>query len=219
MEPMERLLKTVWDIPARPMSLVLLVCGLGFSSYQTDPSKADDLQAKLELVLERYENDVKKPKDFEVGEEEANAYFEHRLVDHVPDGIVDPWVRFSEGLVRAGATLDLDILRERMPSSSMASLLSGRVPVELTSGIHAEEGVGKLALQSVTLGGLPVPPSILQQIVTAYTKSTSRPDGVRLDESFPLPYGIESARIEQGRVLFRQSGSRATPSGVHLLPE
>jgi hypothetical protein len=219
MEPMKRLLATICGILNRLMLLILLVCGLGFSSFQTDPSKADELQAKIDLVLERYEKDVEQPKDFEVGEEEANAYFEHRLVEHVPEGIVEPWVRFSEGLVRAGAMLDLDILRERMPPSSMTSFLSGRVPVELATGIHAEERTGKLALQSVTLGGLPVPPSILQQIVTAYTKSPSRPDGVRLDESFPLPYGIESARIEQGRILFRQNGSQATPSGGRLPPQ
>jgi hypothetical protein len=215
MDPMQRSLMTVQGTLTRPTILLFLVCGLAFSSSQTDPSKADELLAKIELVRERFQNDVTEPKDFEVSEEETNAYFEHRLVDHVPAGVVEPWLRFSDGLVTAGAMLDLDVLRERMPQSSMASFLSGRVPVELVSGIHAEDGVGKLAFESVTLGGLPIPQSLLQQIVTAYTKSPSRPDGVQLDESFPLPYGIESARIERGRVVFRQSGSRGAPSGGH----
>jgi hypothetical protein len=173
---------------------------------------ADELAKKIQLIRERHENDVQEPKDFEVSEDEANAYIAYRLTERLPEGVVDPWLRFSDGPVTAGAILDLGVLRNRMPDSSVAQLLSGRVPVELEARIHADGGVGKLTVDSVTLGGLPIPESLLQQIVTAYTKSPSRPDGVRLDEPFPLPYGIKSARVEQGRLRLRQSGSRESSS-------
>jgi hypothetical protein len=181
------------------------------SSQQTDPAMADELAKKIELIRERHAKDVKEPKDFEVSEDEANAYIAHRLVEQLPEGVIDPWVRFSEGPVTAGALLDLGVLRSRMPDSSVAQLLSGRVPVELEARIQADGGIGKLMLDSVTLGGLPIPESLLQQIVTSYTKSPSRPDGVQLDEPFPLPYGIKSARVEQGRLRVRQSGSSESP--------
>jgi hypothetical protein len=149
--------------------------------------------------------------DFEVSEEEANAYLVDRLVDQLPEGVVEPWVKFSEGPVFAGAILDLAVLQDRMPQSSLTNLLSGRVPLELIARLQAENGVGKLLLDSVTLAGLPIPQSLLQEIVTAYTKSPSRPGGIRLDESFPLPLGIEQARVEKGRVFLRQGRSRETP--------
>jgi hypothetical protein len=173
---------------------------------------ADELAKKILLIRERHENDVQEPKDFEVSEDEANAYLTYRLVERLPEGVVDPWLRFSDGPVKAGALLDLGVLRSRMPDSSVAQFLSGRVPVELQARIHADGGVGKLMLDSVTLGGLPVPESLLQQIVTAYTKSPTQPYGVRLDEPFPLPYGIKSARVERGRLRVHQSGSRESPS-------
>jgi hypothetical protein len=207
---MQRSLKTVLFSAA---SVVCLAGGLPLFSQKPDPILAEELVRKLQLLRERHEEDVREPRDFEVSEEEANAYLTYRLTDRLPEGVVGPWVRFSDGPVMAGAVLDLAVLRDRIPESSVAELLSGRLPVELAAKVRAEEGVGKLELESVTLGGLPIPQSFLQQIVTAYTKSPSRPNGVRLDEPFPLPYGIESASVERGRLFLRQRGSRESPGG------
>jgi hypothetical protein len=178
---------------------------------QLDRSQAEKLEEKIQLIRERHEKHVQESEDFEVSEDEANAYISFRLIDRLPEGVLDPWVRFSDGPVTAGAMLDLSILRERMPNSSVAQLLSGQVPVELAARVHAENGVGKLTMDRITLGGFPVPESLLQQIVTAYTKSPSQPQGIQLDEPFTLPYGITSARVEQGRIRLRQSGSRESP--------
>lgn len=192
-------------------TVVCLAGGSGLSLQQLDPSMADELAEKIQLIRERHEKEMHEPRDFEVSENEANAYIAYRLVDRLPESVLEPWVRFSDGPVTAGAMLDLGALRQHMPDSSVAQLLSGQVPVELAARIHAEDGIGKLMLERITLGGLPVPESLLQQIVTAYTKSPSQPDGVRLDEPFPLPYGIESARVEPGRIRLHQSGSQKSP--------
>jgi hypothetical protein len=192
-------------------TLLFLEVGWALSSRQPDSSLADGLAKKLQLLRERAERNDAQPMEFEVSEEEANAYLVDRVVDQLPEGVVDPWVKFSEGPLTAGAVLDFTVLQDRMPQSSVTNLLSGRVPVELIARVQAEDGVGKLLLDSVTLAGFPIPQSLLQEIVTAYTKSSSRPDGIRLDESFPLPLGIEHARVEKGRVFFRQGRTREIP--------
>ena len=212
MDPMQRSLTTAFCSCFLVAALVFLASGLALSSQQLDPSMADKLDKKIQLIRERHKNDLHKPKDFEVSEDEVNAYIAYRLADRLPEGVVEPWVRFSDGPVTAGAILDLGVLRDHMPDSSVAQLLSGRVPMELAARIHAEDGVGKLMLDRVTLGGLPIPESLLQQIVTAHTKSPSRPEGVQLDEPFPLPYGIQSAQVERGRLRLHQNGSRESPS-------
>lgn len=151
--------------------------------------------------------------DVEVSEEEANAYIVHRLADQLPEGVTDPWVRFAEGPVFAGATLDLALLQNRMPQYSLLQLLSGRVPVELSARIHAEDGVGLLDLESVTVAGIPLPEAFIQELVTNYTKGPTRPGGVRIEEPFELPYGIESVHSEKGRILLRQGGGANDRNG------
>jgi hypothetical protein len=170
---------------------------------------ADGLVKKLQFLRERFEQPEVdgQPVDIEVSEEEANAYIVHRLADQLPEGVVEPWVKFSDGPVWAGAVLDLALLRDRLPESSLVQLLSGRVPVQLSAKVQTDDGVGKLELGSVTLAGISLPESFLQEIVTAYTKSPSRPDGIRLDAPFTLPYGIVNARIEEGRLHLRQGRS------------
>jgi hypothetical protein len=144
------------------------------------------------------------PNGIEVSQEEFNAFIAHHMGHRIPEGVIDPWVRFTEGLIWAGAQLDLDILRARMPESSMSQFLSGRVPVELSAILKAEGGVGQIELQTVTLGGIPLPAAFVQELVTANTKTPDRPGGIRIDEPFTLPYEIESVQTLEGRLLLRR---------------
>lgn len=196
----------------RPVRIILLVAvgtflfqgELLLSLKQPESSLAESLARKIELLRERYERESSDAMELEVSEDEANAYLAHRLADQFPEGVVDPWVRFVGGPVWAGAMLDLAVLRSQLPQSSIMQLLAGRVPVELSARLRAEGGVGKLDLESVTLGGIPLPKTFLQELVSTYTKSASRPDGVRLEEPFNLPLGLESVRTEKGKLLLRQ---------------
>jgi len=188
---------------------VALLCLRGkaaVSIQEDDRALADSLDATLRAIREGSEADRSEAVEFEIGEKEANAYLRCRLVGRLPEGVEAPWVRFADGFVEAGATLDLTLLGDRAPSSSVFRLLSGRVPVETKADVVAENGVGKLTIERFTVGGLGLPTFLLQDMVTSYTKSPSRPEGIRLEEPFALPFRISSARILEGRVVLLQGG-------------
>ncbi len=201
--------------------LLLIVVALGLQTntalplQEPDASKADAMNDKIQLLRSRYDEGDAAPMEFEVREEEANAYLLLRLVDELPEGVIEPWVRFREGPVIAGALLDLDLLRERMPQSALTQYLSGRVPVELNARLQTGGGIGKILLESVSLGGIPLPSSFVQELVTTYTKSASRPDGIHLDEPFKLPYGVESLTVKKEMMLVKQGGAGRSPSSSH----
>ena len=113
---------------------------------------ADGLDAKLDEMFDRYENGSDASKAFEIAEDEANAYIREERGGELPEGIENPWVKFEESVAIVGATLDLDKLE--LPPSAMLSLLSGRVPVEVTARINAGAGVGQLVLERITLSGV-----------------------------------------------------------------
>lgn len=188
-----------WPLPL-VLPLVAVIVGQGTSLQPPDPALADSMAEKLRSISE---GDVG-PEGIEVSQEEFNAFLVHHIGHQLPEGVIGPWVRFTEGLIWAGAQLDLDILRARMPESSMSQFLSGRVPVELSATLKAEGGVGRIELQTVTLSGIPLPAAFVQELVTANTKTPDRPNGIRMDEPFKLPYEIDSVQTLEGRLLLRR---------------
>jgi hypothetical protein len=182
---------------------------------EPDTAKADSMAEKIQQLRSGYDQEDADPMELEVSEEEANAYIALRLTDQLPEGVLEPWVKFTDGPVIAGALLDLDVLQNRMPPSTLTRYMTGRVPVELTASLQTGAGIGKVILESVSLGGIPLPSSFVQDLVTTYTKSPSRPNGVRLDEPFELPYAIESVTTKKGLILIKQRGAKQTPSSRH----
>jgi len=125
----------------------------------------------------------------------------------VPTGIADPNVSLLSGnRVTSVATLDLETLRGPVEANVFdpLSLLRGRVPVALTGQVASDAGEARFLVEQATIGGVPVPVSVLQQLVTRYSRSPERPEGIRLDEPFPLPAGIDRIVVGQGRAVVVQ---------------
>ena len=209
MYPMKRLSQTVRYLAIGALGLQV---GMARPLQQPDISKADSMAEKIQQLRSGYDQEEAEPVDLEVSEEEANAYIALRLADQLPEGVIEPWVKFREGPVIAGALLDLDVLKTRMPQSTLTQYMSGRVPVELTAHLQTGAGIAKVILETVSLGGIPLPSSFVQELVTTYTKGPSRPNGVRLDEPFELPYGIESVTTKNEMILIKQRGAKQPPS-------
>lgn len=194
------------------VGVLMLQVNIAHTLQGQEASKADSMAEKIQQLRSGYDQEDADPMELEVSEEEANAYIALRMIDQLPEGVIEPWVKFTDGPVIAGALLDLDVLQSRMPQSPLTRYMSGRVPVELTASLQTGAGIGKVIVESVSLGGIPLPSSFVQELVTKYTKGPSRPEGVRLEEPFELPYGIESVTSRKGLILIKQRGSKQTPS-------
>ena len=56
-----------------------------------------------------------------------------------------------------------------------------------------------LDLTSATVAGVSVPKSILQELVTFYTRTADTPQGISLDDPFPLPAAIRQIDVGKGQ--------------------
>ena len=70
----------------------------------------------------------------------------------------------------------------------------------LTTG----NGVGRFQFESATVGGIPLPKSLLQEIVSYYSRTPGSPDGVNLDDPFNLPARIREIQVERGQAIIIQ---------------
>ena len=159
----------------------------------------DGLEAMLDELMTRHQNGADASKEFNIQEDEANAYVREQSVKELQEGIESPWVKFEENLAIVGATLDLDKLQGQLPDSTILQLLSGRVPVEVTARIATGAGVGKLVLE-VTLSGIELPPDVVASLISNEDASAFLPPGFRLGEAFALPFALESIQCLPGTV-------------------
>ena len=141
-------------------------------------------------------------------ENEVNSYLRYELRDQVPAGVTEPTITIlGDGRLAGSAVVDLDAVKQSRQSSSWfdpVRLLSGKLPVTATGVLQTQQGTGRFVLESAEISGIPVPKTVLQQVVSYYSRSAQNPSGVNLDDAFELPARIREIRVQPGQAIVVQ---------------
>jgi hypothetical protein len=165
------------------------------------PQQADAFERKMTQVVQRGA-DAPRGTRTEFAGDEVNAYLQLRLITKFPTGVTEPAVSLvGDGRVSGRAIVDLDGIRKKSSGGWLdpAAYLAGRLPVTATGTLQTSDGRGALALERVEIAGIPVPPTLLQELVTYYTRSPDYPNGVSLSDPFDLPARIQRIEIDKDR--------------------
>lgn len=197
---MTALLSRSWR--SRPVwsATLILACAAGITAAAST-SDADALQQKLIRIALNGMAQTPEPQQTRVSEQEVNAYLRTYAKDELPRGIVDPAISIlPDGRLKGRAVVDLDAVRESQPRGSLSpwQLLSGKLPVEAVGILRTSRGVGAFDLETATVNGVAVPKTLLQELVSYYSRSSSYPNGVSLDSPFRLPAQIREIQTAQG---------------------
>jgi hypothetical protein len=138
---------------------------------------------------------------------ELNAYLRYHLKDQVPAGIVEPTLNaLGDGRVGGVAVIDLDAVRKQRQRGWMDPLnyLSGSLPLTASGVLVTQNGVGRFQLESAAISGISIPKSLLQELLTYYSKSPQNPAGISIDDPFALPARIKEIRVGKGEAMVVQ---------------
>ena len=169
-------------------------------------SKADaaKFQAKL-TQIERNGAQPRKPKapprTTQVSDGEVNAYLKFLAGPQVPVGIADPMLHAAgDGRVTGEATVDLDAVRTQKKRAWTDPLgyLMGKLQVTAAGTLTTQNGVGRFQLESAQVAGVTVPKSLVQELLSHYSRTKENPAGINMDDPFQLPAAIQEIRIGQG---------------------
>jgi hypothetical protein len=189
----------------RPIASAIL-SALLLLAPQPVGTKADaaKFQAKL-TQIERYGSQPRKAgtpaRTTQVSDAEVNGYLKYLAGSKVPVGIADPTLHGAgNGRVTGAAIVDLDAVRTQKKRAWTDPLgyLTGKLPVTAAGTLTTQKGVGRFQLESAQISGVSVPKSLIQELLSYYSKTPENPAGINMDEPFQLPEAIQEIRIGQG---------------------
>ncbi len=193
-----RIALMLWMVAGAAVALAAADGDTGIGSR----ADADALQQKLVQIATNGLAATPAAKKTAVTEREVNAFLRSYAQQGLPAGVVDPLVTIlPDGRLQGRATVDLDQVRASKDRGMMSpwTLLRGRLPVEAVGVLHTGKGVGAFTLESATIGGVPVPTSVLHELVSYYTRGPQQPDGVNFEAPFRLPAGIREIQTALGQ--------------------
>jgi hypothetical protein len=189
------------------MSLVAccVAAGAMLSAAETLTRKLGDaFEQKIILVQRQSETPSKTQRSTSFTEAELNSYLKFKATPLLPTGLTQPFMTLiGNGKVSGTAIVDLDIVRQKQGTGSWfdpTSYLTGKLPVMATGTIVTGDGKGRFEFERVEVSGIPVPKTLLAQMVNYFTRTADNPKGSSIDDTYELPAKIQ--RIDVGAARF-----------------
>ena len=132
---------------------------------------------------------------------ELNAYLQHHGTEQLPTGVKNARVSMLDAdKLETRAVVDLDAVRTSQTRGWMDPLgyVTGSLEVVTIGMFSGSGGKGVYRFESGTVGGVPIPRAVMQELIAYYSRSPELPKGINLDEPFPLPAGIREVQVRRG---------------------
>ena len=192
-----------------------LVCAVGLTSFvgvgadvRATKRDAASLKQKVAAITAHGETASRVARRTIVTENEVNSYLVYGAREQIPVGVVDPSITVvSPGRLSGRAIVDLDAVRKQKAPTSLLdpmNYLMGRLAVTAVGTLRTADGVGRFELESSSVGSIPVPKILLQEIVSYYSRSPEKPSGISLDDPFALPARIREIQVDRGQAIIVQ---------------
>jgi hypothetical protein len=192
------------------VTLLALLALIPLEAATVSQQSADEFAQKVALIQRQGEITTQRAgmQRTRLTQDELNSWFMYRAQPLLPNGVGQPQVTIvGDGRVAGQAIVDLDAVAKRRSTGGAFdpfSLIGGKVPVGVTGILHTRDGMARFEVQTAEMSGIPVPVTVLQELVTYYSRTPERPQGVRLDDAFALPANIRQIEVGQGQAVVVQ---------------
>ena len=189
---------------ARLLVLVCLAAPVALMAADVlTPQLAESFEKKIVTVQANAAIEAKAARPTQFSESETNSYLKFKSAPLLPTGLTEPVITLhGEGRVTGRAVVDLDVVRQKQSSGGWfdpTTYLTGKLPVSAVGRIVTADGKGRFELERADVSGIPVPKSLLAQMVNYFTRTAGNPTGSSIDDTFELPAEIRTIDVTAGR--------------------
>jgi hypothetical protein len=168
----------------------------------------DSAQGKVDGIVENGAKSPVPPQTTTFSEDDVNQLLRSHMNEIMPDGISDPHVTLvGNGMVVARVVVDFDEYkrrRSRRGGLGPLALLTGKLPVTARGTLQTQEGQGRFRLEAAELNGIPLPPALVREMITALSRSRRNPEGYDIERPFPLPANIRTVTVNPQQAVVTQ---------------
>src|SRR3954449_8201430 len=187
---------------------VIISAGVVQADVRANRRDAELLKQKVAAITAQADRPTKAGRRTIVTESEVNAYLAYDAREQIPVGVVEPTITVIGGNRLSGrAIVDLDAVRKQKAPTSLLdpmNYLMGRLAVTAVGRLKTANGVGRFELESSSVGSVPIPKILLQEIISYYSRSPQKPGGIGLDDPFELPAKIREIKVARGQAIIVQ---------------
>jgi hypothetical protein len=183
---------------------IALVAGQGPHEPRLSKADGDRFSSKLARIVitgNTQRAKTRAAQNTQVTDVEVNSYLRFHAQEQIPVGVVDPMIfAHGDGMVSGRAIVDLDAVRTQKQRGWLDPMgyLTGRLPLTARGRLTTQNGVGQFTLQSAEISGVTVPKTLIQELLSYYSRTPEAPNGINMDDPFELPAQIREIRVAPG---------------------
>jgi hypothetical protein len=187
---------------------VMISAGVVQADVRATRRDAELLKQKVAAINAQADKPTKAGRRTIVTESEVNSYLAYEAREQIPVGVVQPTITvIGANRLSGRAIVDLDAVRKQKAPTSLLdpmNYLMGRLAVTAVGRLRTANGVGHFDLESSSVGSVPIPKILLQEIVSYYSRTPEKPGGIGLDDPFALPARIREIQVDRGQAIIVQ---------------
>jgi hypothetical protein len=189
-------------------AIVVTSFGLVQADARATKTAAASLRQKVAAINAHAEKPTKAGRRTIVTDTEVNSYLVYDAREAIPVGVVQPSIAaVGAGRLSGRAIVDLDAVRKQKAPTSLLdpmNYLMGRLAVTAVGRLKTANGIGHFELESSSVGSIPIPKILLQEIISYYSRTPEKPGGISLDDPFALPARIREIQVDRGQAIIVQ---------------
>jgi hypothetical protein len=171
---------------------------------------AQSLEDKLRVLQTPVPPAIHSLRPVTITEAEANSYLKYRSGSFLPPAVHDPELHIASDSVSGTADVDFNQLNKGTPAAqssdwttrALAGIFTGKQHVAATGKLATGDGQGRVTIESVSIGGINVPPVLVDWLLQNYVAKRYKID---LSKPFTLPDHVTRIELAAGRALFVRS--------------
>lgn len=188
--------------------LLLTPVVVALAASTVSREQGDNLARKIDEINKNAATQPVRAKRTTMTEPEVNSYLAFNIKEQIPRGLARPEIRIvGDGQLAGRVWVDIDEFKRGRSSGGIMdpfNYISGQVPVTARGTLRTHSGRGQFQLISAEIQGVPLPKTIVQELVSFFSRTQDNPNGLDLDAPFNLPAKIREILVNPGEAVMVQ---------------